>query len=82
MFKVFWTHDILVGRPWQLLSFSFPELWYSLLEFNSRKKITISAIKFETARLHFLRDVFVDVAVVVAYKAPLWNGDHVGVPNQ
>ena len=44
--------------------------------FNSRKKKTaniwrvepevISATKFEAARLHFLSDVFVAVAVVVA----------------
>ena len=27
----------------------------------------ISAIKFEAARIHFLSDVFVAVAVVVAY---------------
>ena len=49
---------------------------YSLLEFISRKKKMsniwqierdgISAIKFEIARLHFLIDVFVAVAVFVA----------------
>ena len=48
---------------------------YSLLEFISRKKMPkiwrierdgISAIKFETARLHLLSDVFVTVAVFVA----------------
>ena len=51
----------------QRLSFSFPDLWYSLLEFNSRKfantwrieRVGISEIKFEVARIHFLRDVFV-----------------------
>ena len=46
------------------------------LEFNSRKNISsiwrikqdgISAIKFEAARIHFLRDVFVALAVVVAW---------------
>ena len=60
----------------QRLSFSFPELLYTLLEFNSGKKLPtfdelnemagISAIKFETARLHFVSDVFVAVAVLVA----------------
>ena len=66
------------------------ELWYNLLEFNSRKKISniwrierdgISAIKFEAARLHFSSDVFVAVAVVVAQapcsrdtKPPCWRG--------
>ena len=60
----------------QQLSSSFSELRYCWLEFNSRKKkITkiwrtgwdrISAIKFEAARLHFLRDVSLAVAVVVA----------------
>ena len=49
---------------------------YSLLEFISRtekkpniwriERDRISVIKFETARLHFLRDVFVAVAVFVA----------------
>ena len=57
------------------LSLSFPELRYGLLEFNSRTKNVniwrierdgISAIKFEAARIHFLSDVFVTVAVVVA----------------
>ena len=58
-----------VGLDWQ-------NNRYSLLEFISRKKKMpniwqierdgISAIKFETARLHFLSDVFVAVAVFVA----------------
>ena len=56
------------------LSFSFPELWYSPLEFNSKKIDNIwpmkpggiSAIKFEAARIHFLSDVFVAFAVLVA----------------
>ena len=57
-----------VGLDWQ-------NNRYSLLEFISRKKKPniwqierdgISAIKFETARLHFLSDVFVAVAVFVA----------------
>ena len=51
--------------------FSFPELWYSPLEFNSKniwrsKRDGICAIKFEAVRIHFLSDVFVAVAVVVA----------------
>ena len=57
-----------VGLDWQ-------NNRYSLLEFISRKKMLniwrierdgISAIKFETARLHFLSDVFVAVAVIDA----------------
>ena len=57
-----------VGLDWQ-------NNRYSLLEFISRKKKPniwqierdgIIAIKFETARLHFLIDVFVAVAVFVA----------------
>ena len=53
--------------------FSFPELRYSLLKFNSRKKIAniwqiehdgISAIKFEVVTLYCLGDVFVAVVVV------------------
>ena len=53
--------------------FSFPERRYSLLKFNSRKKIAniwqiehdgISAIKFEAVTLYFLSDVFVAVVVV------------------
>ena len=48
----------------QRLSFSFPELSYSPLEFNSRKRDGISAIKFEAGRIHFQSDVFVAVAVV------------------
>ena len=57
----------------QGFSFSFPELRYSLLKFNSRKKIAniwqierdgISAIKFEAVPLYFLSDVFVAIVVV------------------
>ena len=57
-------------RQW--LYFSFLQLWYSLfIEFNSRKiwwieRVEISAIKFEVAWIHFLSDVFIVVAVVVA----------------
>ena len=49
----------------QRISFAFCELWYSLLGFNSRKicqhltnwkRCGISAIKFETVRIHFLSD--------------------------
>ena len=55
------------GNTRQQLSFSFPELWYSPLEFKSKpfdniwriKRDGISAIKFEAARIHFLSDVFV-----------------------
>ena len=55
------------GNTRQQLSFSFPELWYSPLEFKSKpfaniwriKRAGISAIKFESARIHFLSDVFV-----------------------
>ena len=58
----------------QRLPFSFPELWYSLLELNSRKNANIwrferdgiSTINFEAGRLHILSDVFVAVAVVAA----------------
>ena len=53
------TWKCLISRP----SFSFPELRYSLLEFNSWKNANIGrierdeicAIKFETARQHFWR---------------------------
>ena len=52
------------------LYFSFPELWSCLLKFNviwRTERDGISAIKFEAVRLHFLSDVFVAVAVVVAW---------------
>ena len=63
----------------QQLSFSFPELWYSLLRIQlikianiwRIKRDGISVIKFEATRIHFLSDVFVAVAVVVA-SAPYW----------
>ena len=58
------------------LTFSFLQLWYNPLEFNSRENCQlvtniiegdgIRAIKFDTTRLHFLRDVFIAVAVIVA----------------
>ena len=64
------------GNTRQQLSLSFPELWYSPLEFNSKKLALtnvwrikgdeISAIKFEAAQIHFSSNVFVAVAVVVA----------------
>ena len=68
------------GNLRQQLSFSFPELWYSPLEFNSKqfaniwwiKRDGISAIKFEATWIQFLSDVFVAVAVVVVY----WSGTH------
>ena len=58
----------------QRLSFSFPELWYSLQNSTTKKfaKILrikrdgISVIKFEAACIPFLSDVFVTVAAVVA----------------
>ena len=58
----------------QRLSSSFSELRYSLLEFSSRKNCQdltnwmrwMNAIKFEAVRIHFLCNVFVAVAVVVA----------------
>ena len=34
--------------------------------FDELERDEISAIKFEAARIHFLSDVFVDAAVVVA----------------
>ena len=51
------------GNKRQQFSFSFPELWRSPLEFNSKKfayiwrikRDGISAIKFEAAQIHFLR---------------------------
>ena len=68
------------GNLRQQLSFSFPELWYSHLEFNSKKfaniwrikRDGINAIKFEATWIQFLSDVFVAVAVVVVY----WSGTH------
>ena len=51
--------------------FSFPELQYSTPEKTANiwrtERDRISAIKFEAARLHFVTDVFVAVAVVVAW---------------
>ena len=56
----------------QQLHFSFPQLWYSLLEFNfTPEKIAniwrteldgISLLKFEATQLYLLSDVFVAVA--------------------
>ena len=62
------------GNTRQQLSFCFPELWYCPVEFNSKKLPTfvrikrdeISALKFEVARTHFLSDVLIAVAVLVA----------------
>ena len=60
-FSLLSLHDHDVKVP----NFTFSELRYSLLGFNSRKtcqhltnwkKCGISAIKFETARIHFLSD--------------------------
>ena len=63
------------GSTWQRFSFSFCELRFSPLEFNSWKKsptfdklrVAIRAMKFETetAQIHFLGAVFVAVAVFV-----------------
>ena len=59
----------------QFFTFSLCELSYGPLESNSCKKIAnilqikrfgIRAMKFEKARIHFLGEVFVAVAVVVA----------------
>ena len=59
----------------QRFSFSFCELGYSLLELTAEKiainiwqiiRVGIRAIKLETARIHFLGDVFVVAAVVSA----------------
>ena len=47
----------------QRISFSFPELSYV---FRRTERGGISAIKFEAARIHFLSDAFVAVAIVVA----------------
>ena len=62
------------GNTGQQPSFSFLELWYSPSELNSQRIANIwrikrdgtSAIKFKAAWIHFLRDVFVVVAVVFA----------------
>ena len=62
------------GNTRQQLSFCFPELWYCPVEFNSKKLPTfvrikrdeISALKVEVARIHFLSDVLIAVAVLVA----------------
>ena len=70
----------------QQLSFSFPELWYSLLRIQlikianiwRIKRDGISVIKFEATRSHFLSDVFVAVAGVVA-SAPYWLTISVGM---
>ena len=56
----------------ECLSFSFPELPYSPSELIYRKirqhlsNWTRNAIEFEAARIHFLSDAFVAVAVIVA----------------
>lgn len=53
-------------------SFSFRELIYIPSEFNSWKKLTptfdkLKELEFEIAQIHFLREVFVAIAVHVAY---------------
>ena len=63
------------GNTWQRFSFSFCELRFSPLEFNSWKKsptfdklrVAIRAMKFETetVQIHFLGAVFAAVAVFV-----------------
>ena len=61
-------------NPRQQLSFSFPEIWYSPSEFNSKKfayiwrikQDGISVIKFEATQIQFLSDVFLAVTFVVA----------------
>ena len=61
------------GNTGQPPSFSFPELWYSPLEFNSKRncqRLTNQTRwnkrdKFEAARIHSLGDVFVFVFAVV-----------------
>ena len=60
-------------RPWP--SLSFPELRFSLLEFNSRKIVNIwrtkqdeiSAIWFEAVKLHYLSYIFIAVTIIVTY---------------
>ena len=42
------------------------QLQSNLPTFDTLKEILIGAIKFEAAQIHFLTDVFVAVAVVVA----------------
>ena len=59
----FFSRFLEDGNKRQQFAFSFPELWRSPLEFNSKKIAYIwriegggiSAIKFEAAQIHFLR---------------------------
>ena len=52
------------GKTRQQLSYSFPELWYSHLEFNSKKFANIWRIKQDG--ISAAVDVAIDVAVAVA----------------
>ena len=73
-FKCLISRFVKEGNTRQQLYFSFPELWYSSLELSFKKianiwrikRDVVSAIKFEAARIHFLSEVFVAVAVIVA----------------
>ena len=69
------SHFVEDGDTRQRLSFSFPELWDSPLEHNRPKQFAniwrikrdgISVIQFEAARIHFLSEDFLAVAVLVA----------------
>ena len=52
------------GRKYKTTTFFF----FSRTAIRSLNKMDIIATKFSAARLHFLSDVLVTVAVVVAYK--------------
>ena len=56
----------------QRFSFLRCEIRYSPLEFNSQKIPTfdngITAMKFETAQIHFLGDIFAAIAVLLLVK--------------
>ena len=75
-FHVLWTG--VNTRQW--VSFCFSEPRYSPLEFNSWKianiwhikGVGIRAMKFETARIHFLGDVFAAVACLSSLMSPLF----------
>ena len=69
------SHFVEDGNTRQRLSFPFPELCYSPLEHNRPKHFAnicrikrdgISVIQFEAARIHFLSEDFLAVAVLVA----------------
>ena len=56
MWKCINSCTVVDGNTRQQLSFSFPELWYSPLEFNWwLKQDGINAIKFEAVQLHFFK---------------------------